>query len=114
MRSSPLAGRATSLSQADLAPAFRHDEALQSRRKLDAQSQFCSPPRAEPPDQAPASGRLAAAIATKRAMCRLIRMGVERSNERTRSIDISSRAGKSMAHKAKWWFAKLASRLPEK
>ena len=40
---------------------------------------------------APASGRLAAAIATNRAIPRLIRDGVLRSNERTRSIEISSR-----------------------
>ena len=36
--------------------------------------------------QAPASGRLAAAIATNCAIFRLIRDGVERSSERTRSI----------------------------
>jgi hypothetical protein len=43
---------------------------------------------------APASGRLAAAIATNRAIPRLIRDGVERSNERTRSIEVSFRAPK--------------------
>jgi hypothetical protein len=39
-----------------------------------------------PEPQAPASGRLAAAIATNWAIRRPIRDGVERSNERTRRI----------------------------
>jgi hypothetical protein len=63
---------------------------------------------------APASGRLAAAIATKRAIPRLIRDGVERSNERTRSIEISFRAPKSMAQKRKWSLARRPSRCGEK
>jgi hypothetical protein len=37
-------------------------------------------------NQAPTSGRLAAAIATNRAISRLIRRGVERSNEATRCM----------------------------
>jgi len=45
------------------------------------------------PSQAPASGRLAAAMATNCAIRRLMRDGVERSNERTRSIEISFHAG---------------------
>jgi len=63
---------------------------------------------------APASGRLAAAIATNRAIPRLIRDGVERSNERTRSIEVSFRAPKIMAYKAKWSSRSRASRVGEK
>jgi hypothetical protein len=37
-------------------------------------------------NQAPTSGRLAAAIATNRAISRLIRRGVERNNEATRCM----------------------------
>jgi hypothetical protein len=101
------------------------------RRKLVGERAKTRRQRAQPPkfglatsknrkvDHAPASGRLAAAIATNCAIRRLIRDGVERKYERTRSIEISSRAGgsaapKTMAQNGKWPLGRPTSRCGRK
>jgi hypothetical protein len=69
--------------------------------------------------QAPASGRLAAAIATNSAIRRPIRDGTERSNLLIRAIDISSYAGgkfvrELVASMEKWFRSSRLSRRPAK